>query len=241
MPDAPNRFPAAAGTLPDTIAGPFWAAAAITRAKTARTLLSAGAESDSVYIVLEGRVQVALFSSAGREVVLRDLGPGAMFGELAALDGRPRSASIIAIDDCTLASLPGAQFRALVSGCPEASAWMLRRLVAQIRELTEKVFELNTLRVPSRLHCELLRMCHNAPGGIVDGLIQPFPTHAELATRIGTHREAVTREIGFLVGQGIVRNADKRSAVIDVPRLTALVRDIDSDLGNGRQAWPMGL
>lgn len=197
------------------------------KARAGQTLMSVGTNSTSVYVVLEGRVQVAIFSPAGREVILRDLDRGSIFGELAALDEQPRSATIIALAACVLLSIPGDRFRAAVFGDPAAAAWMTRRLVAQIRDLTERVFELNTLRVPSRLHCELLRLV----GPLRDGpaVIDPFPTHAELAARIGTHREAVTRELSYLGSCGIVEQQRRRAVVTDLPALAALVRDVAGD------------
>jgi CRP/FNR family transcriptional regulator, cyclic AMP receptor protein len=233
-----DHYPAAASALPEAISARFWRDAALVRAKAGRTMVDLGSDSTSVFLVLEGRLQVALFSGAGRDVVLRNLGTGAMFGELSAIDSQPRSASIITIDDCVLASVSGRAFRDMVFQSPETAAWMARRLVAQIRELSERVFELNTLRVPSRLHCELLRLCHNSTGDAPADAIAPFPTHAELAARIGTHREAVTREIGFLVSHGILRPTGRRTMHVDLIKLTNLVRDVDGELGIKRQIWP---
>ena len=162
-----------------------------------------------------------LFSSAGREIILRELGPATMFGELAAIDGQQRSASIVALEDCLLACVPGAAFREAACATPEAALWLTCHLVKQVRDLSERVFEMNALRVPSRLHCELLRLCHTGPD--VDGVIDPFPTHANLAARIGTHREAITRELGLLSEMGIVRTLERRRALVDIARLGALV------------------
>jgi CRP-like cAMP-binding protein len=199
------------------------------KARAGQTLMSVGTSSTSVYVVLEGRVQVAIFSPAGREVILRDLDRGAIFGELAALDDQPRSATIVALAPCLLLSIPGERFRAAVFENPAAAAWMTRRLVAQIRDLTERVFELNTLRVPSRLHCELLRLAGPQRDGDGQAVIDPFPTHAELAARIGTHREAVTRELSYLGGCGIIEQQRRRAVVTDLPALAALVRDVAGD------------
>ncbi len=215
--------PPAMADLPRELAERLWAGSNLINAKAGRTLLSLGARSNNVYIVLEGRVQVTLVSLEGREVILRDLGKGEMFGELAAIDDQPRSASIVALSDCVLATISAATFRSAIAELPAGAMWLARRQAAQIRDLTEKVFELNALRVRSRLHCELLRMCGHVNGH--DSVtIEPSPTHAELASRVGTHREAVTREIGYLVDQGIVEQQRRRMTVLDVRALTRLVR-----------------
>lgn len=231
MKNALARMPLAMNTLPAELAERLWADAMLINAKSGRTLLSLGAKSNNVYIVLKGSVQVTLFSLGGREVILRDLAEGEMFGELAAIDGQPRSASIIALSNCVLASIDAARFRAAISEVPGAALWLARRLTVQVRDLTERVFELNALRVRSRLHCELLRMCGGAGVDGVSVTIDPSPTHAALASRIGTHREAVTRELGYLVEHGIVRQQRRRMTVVDTRALAQLVR-----IATGEQA-----
>ena len=177
-----------------------------------------------VYWVAQGRVEVALLSPAGHEVILRDQGAGDMFGEMAPIDQLPRSATIIALEDCVLISVPGRTFCEAVFGHPAAAEWLARLLTARIRDLTHKVFELNALRVPSRLHCELLRLCGPHPHDTESIVIEPSPTHAQLAARIGTHREAVTREMGYLVEQGILRQEKRRLTILDLAGLAKLVR-----------------
>lgn len=217
MPQAMERLPAA-------MAERLWAGASLLAAPSGRTVVALGANSTHVYAVLEGRVQVTLYSLGGKEVILRDLGTGDIFGELAAIDGQPRSASIVALSDCRLASIPAEAFRAAIAETPEGALWLARRLTGQVRDLTERVFELNALRVRSRLHCELLRLCGTAADGRAPFTLEPAPTHAELASRVGTHREAVTREIGLLAEQGIVAQQRRRLTVTDMPALARLVR-----------------
>ena len=184
-----------------------------------------GDRTSELYLILEGHVRAELHSPSGREVILGDLGPGELLGEFAALDDQPRSATVEATTPCMLACFPADAFRAAVFAHPATAAWMARQLVGQIRLLTEKLFELNALAVRSRLHCELLRLCIDA--GIADNaaVIAPAPTHLELAGRIGTHREAVTRELLHLEREGITKQAGRRLVVGDVARLAQLVRD----------------
>ena len=235
MTNARAEIPPAMGEFPRELAERLWASAMLINAKAGRTLVSHGTTSTSVYVVLKGRLQVMLFSMGGREIILRDLSEGEMFGELAAIDGQPRSASIVALSDCLLASIDAATFRAAATELPQAALWLARRLTVQIRDLTDRIFELNALRVSSRLHCELLRRCAatGAEGPRVP--IEPSPTHAELASCIGTHREAVTREMGYLVEKGIVRQQRRRIIVEDTRALAKLVQMVvgDQPQGNG--------
>jgi CRP/FNR family cyclic AMP-dependent transcriptional regulator len=184
-----------------------------------------------VFVVLEGSLRVELYSLNGREISLADLGPGDLFGEFAAIDDQPRSATVAATGACALACISSAAFRSIALGSPENSDWLARRLVDRIRLQTERIFELNALAVRSRLHCELLRLSLDA--GVADNgaTIVPAPTHAQLAARIGTHREAVTRELQYLHKCGIVEQQGRELRVNQVAELVEIVRAAAGDVG----------
>jgi CRP/FNR family transcriptional regulator, cyclic AMP receptor protein len=186
--------------------------------------------TSDVFVVLEGQLRVELHSPDGKEIILADIGPGQLFGELSAIDDLPRTASVSATKQCRLAVIPGAVFREETLGDPASAQWLACRLVGQIRLLDERVYELNTLAVRNRLHCELLRL--SLAAGIADNraLIEPAPTHGELAARIGTHREAITRELQYLQGRNIVAKQDRVLAVNDVAELTEIVRAAAGDV-----------
>ena len=196
----------------------------IVRARAGQIIVSAGAASQDVYLVNAGRLQVTLFATRDREIILRDFGPGQMFGELAAIDGRPRSASVTAAEPSVLTIIAAPAFRMLVSATPEAALWFAEQLTRQVREMTEKVFELSALNVRSRLHCQLMRMA--AAAGVVanQAIVRPVPTHEQLAALIGTHREAVTRELGALAAMGLITRSRSNLTIVDVDRLAAIVR-----------------
>lgn len=221
-----SRYPAVSEILPTVLVDGLSAAATLLHVRAGQTVMTLGAQTTGVYLVLEGRVQVALYSLGGQEVILRDMGIGELLGELAALDSRPRSASIIALVDCVLASIPGEEFRNMIGATPEAALWLVTKLADRIRDLTEKMYERNTLRVASRLHCELLRLCASAVETEAGLLVEPAPTHAELAARIGTHREAITREMAYLLQQGIIVQMRRRLLVTNVADLLQLVRSV---------------
>lgn len=197
--------------------------------------------TSDVFIVLEGTLRVELVSLGGREVILADIGPGELFGEYSAVDEQPRSANVSAIGACVLACVPGHLFRAAALASPETAEWLARLLVQRIRLLTERNFELNALAVRSRLHCELLRLCIDA--GIADNraAIAPAPTHAQFAARIGTHREAVTRELLYLNKSGVLEQKGRELTVGDVARLTAIVRAASGDVGVIQRAVGKGV
>lgn len=184
-----------------------------------------------VFVVLEGTLRVELYSLNGREISLADLGPGELFGEFAAIDGQPRSATVAATGACSLACVPGEVFRRVALGTPESADWLARRLVGRIRLQTERIFELNALAVRNRLHCELLRLSLDAGVAGNQATITSAPTHAQLAARIGTHREAVTRELQYLQKQGIAVQQGRELRINDVAELAEIVRAAAGDVG----------
>lgn len=194
------------------------------RVRAGQMPVAAGTPSDDVYLVQEGRLRVTLFSADGREVIMRDLGPGRFVGDLAAIDGGRRSTSVVALDDSRLLLVSAADFRRAVLATPERALWFAAHLAAQVRALTERVMELSTLNVRGRLHSQLLRLCMLAGAAGNRARLDPFPTHEELATMIGTHREAVTRELSALATAGIVAPGRRKLDVLDVERLAGLVR-----------------
>lgn len=187
-----------------------------------QTIIAEGDEATDVYLIQSGKVQVSLVSPQGREIILRDLGPGEMFGETAVIDGLPRSANIVALEDSTLARMRGEAFLELVESVPGVGLWMARMLAARVRDLTERAFELATLPVAARVHRELLRLAqeNEAAGDYV--LVRQMPRHADLAARIGTHREAVTRELNQLAADGILRQFGRNAEILSIGKLNAL-------------------
>ena len=201
----------------------------VVRTRKGQALLSKGDRSTDVFFILDGRLQALLYSANGREISLRDLVEGDLFGEMAAIDEESRSASIVALSESRLLVMSRAEFRATLESSPGAAVWLMRHLTARIRSLTERVFELSALNVQSRLHCELLRMAASSPNGLE---IKPAPTHAELANRIGTHREAVTREMRALAAQNIIRTGRRRLEFVDLAKLQTSVGQVALNTGD---------
>lgn len=192
------------------------------RTSPGRTIIGVGSRSTDVFFIDEGAVQVLLYSAQGREVSVRDLGPGDVFGELAALDGAPRSASVVTTADARITVMSRTDFMACLEASPAAAIWLAQRLAAEVRRLTGRIFELSALNVQARVHCELLRTAtRGADGSLV---IDPKLTHAKLASRIGTHREAVTREINALKQLNVLRKRGNSFEFLDVDHLERVVR-----------------
>jgi CRP/FNR family cyclic AMP-dependent transcriptional regulator len=180
-------------------------------------------QTDEVFFIISGEVRVTIYSLAGKAVSFRELGPGEVFGEYPAIDRGPRSASVEAHTPCLVATLPGAAFRELIENEPVVAQAMLPQLVTKIRALTTRVYEFSTLAVSNRIQAELLRL---ATLGAKDGQyarIAPAPTHTEIASRVSTHREAVTRELARLSRLGLIEREKTALVVKDLERLAEMV------------------
>ena len=189
-------------------------------------MIEHGSRCTDVFVLAEGQLRVLLFSVDGREVSIRTLTPGEMVGELAAIDGLPRSATVVATTPSVVVSISREDFQRYLATSANVAQWLAKQFASQIRTLTEKIFELSTLNVRNRVHCELLRLAllNGAVGQ--RSTIRDAPTHVELANRIGTHREAVTRELRDLARRGIVEQRRRQIAILDLTKLTAEVHQL---------------
>jgi len=181
--------------------------------------------SDEVYFLLTGAAHVTIRALDGKAVTFRELAAGGMFGEYAAIDGRPRSATVEARTDCLVASIPAVAFRKFLETEPRMAKKLLEHFVSEIRELTTRVFEFSTLAVRYRIQAEVLRLAGAPAHQGKTTSINPAPTHAEIASRTSTHREAVTRELNRLTKMGILEQRGRVLWIKDLARLEALVQD----------------
>ena len=180
-------------------------------------------EGTEVYFVVSGVVRVLIYSPKGKEVILRDIKDGEFFGELAALDGRPRSASIVALTRAVVAKMPSTVFRAAIHKHESVCDQILELLTSQVRQLSHRVTEFSTLSVNDRIRSELLRLARRRNDRSGDFVISPPPFHSELAARVSTHREAVTRELRTLERDGIIEKRRGALVICDPARLSALI------------------
>jgi CRP/FNR family transcriptional regulator, cyclic AMP receptor protein len=189
------------------------------RARAREYILDYNDGGTDLYFVARGKVRVKIQAISGKESILRDIHDGEFFGELAAIDGGPRSASIVAVTDSTVAKMPPGVFREIVHRRPEVCDRVLALLASQVRMLANRVNEFSTLDVRGRIHAELLRLARPAQAGAALAVISPPPTHAELAARVSCRREAVTRELGALARAGLLEHRRGAIALLDPARL----------------------
>jgi CRP/FNR family cyclic AMP-dependent transcriptional regulator len=190
-------------------------------------ILDRDAVSDDVYFVVAGEARILNYSASGRrEVALDEVGSGGYFGEMAAIDGEPRSAAVTATARTLTARLPGRIFLDYLLSHPPAALVMMRRLTEMVRGTSARIFELSTLAAQSRIYGDLLR--HAKTGGDRpknSAVIAPVPRHHDIAARTGTTRETVARCLGELTRRSLLRRESGVLVIADVAALSRMVEE----------------
>ncbi|HET8772127.1 MAG TPA: Crp/Fnr family transcriptional regulator [Gemmatimonadaceae bacterium] len=168
-------------------------------------------QGDSLFIVRAGRVKVVLVSEDGREVILGILGVGEHFGELSLIDDEPRSAHVVAMEECTLLVLRREDFKRRVEQEPAVAWSMLLEMSRRLRRADEKIGALVLLDVPGRIAKLLLDA---ATEGDSDYLERPL-THQTIANVIGASRETVSRAMREFVEAGWITTERRRIRIAD--------------------------
>ncbi len=179
-----------------------------------QVIILAEEEGDALFIIAHGQVKVSIVSEDGREVILSLLGEGAVFGELSLLDGKPRSANVVATQDMELYMVRRADFLQLIYKVPQIAVGLLAELAARLRKTDRKIEGLALLDVTSRISETLLQLADEQGTEIELGVtLASRPTHQQLANMSGTTRETVSRVLKRLEGQGYI-SVEGRSITI---------------------------
>ncbi|NQV61460.1 MAG: Crp/Fnr family transcriptional regulator [Alphaproteobacteria bacterium] len=191
-------------------------------------ILDKNSDDRDVYFVAEGAVQVVNFSMTGREIALARLPSGGFFGELSAIDGRPRSANVVALENCLLGSLSPQLFIEQIIGHPELAVKVLGRLAGIIRSCDERIMDLSTLGAVERVYRQILLLAEESPVDPGSWLIRALPTHKAIAAMASTTRETVARSISQLTSGDIVERKGRILYLRDRERLERLAGALDS-------------
>jgi len=179
------------------------------RYKNGEQILDRNSDSRDVLFVAEGEVQIVNYSASGREIAYATVRRGGYFGELAAIDGQPRSASAVAQGACVLALIAPSAFIELVESHVSVSMQVMQRLAKIIRTCDERIMDLSTLGAVQRVYLELLRLAEEDPVTPGVWVIYPMPTQSNIAARASTTRETVARVIGQLAQEALVKKKGK--------------------------------
>lgn len=191
------------------------------------TIIDRESDSRDVYFVVSGRVRVVNFSLSGREVTFDEMDEGGVFGELAALDGQPRSAGVVALTDTLVAAVSPDNFVNMLRDHPDMAISLMQELAKIVRASTGRIMDLSTLGAHNRVHSEILRearLCVEDDAN--EAHISPIPVHADIAARVSTTRETVARVLSDLAKQNLVKREKDALVVLDLERLEDLVEDV---------------
>ncbi|OGA54562.1 MAG: Crp/Fnr family transcriptional regulator [Betaproteobacteria bacterium RIFCSPLOWO2_12_FULL_62_58] len=176
-------------------------------------IVSEGDETDSLYIIIAGRVKVFVSDEEGKEIVLGTQGPGEYFGEMV-LDGRPRSASVMTLEPSRFAVIPKNKFRDFLLSHPGFSLHLIEKLIRRTRALTESVKSLALMDVYGRVARLLLELGHDEGGRLV---IDEKLTQQDIASRVGASREMISRILKDLSTGGYITIEHKRITINKTP------------------------
>jgi CRP-like cAMP-binding protein len=171
-------------------------------------------EGDFFFMILDGRIKVTILGDDGREVILSLLGPGDFFGEMALLDNEPRSATAIAVEDSELLSLHRTDFQSVLADNKSITVGLIKVLTSRLRKANHQISTLALLDVYGRVARVIVDMAREEGRRLKDGRIAfRRATHQEIANRIGTTRETVTRMLKDLERQGLIHVEGKEMVV----------------------------
>jgi TolB-like protein/class 3 adenylate cyclase len=196
-----------------------------TRCKRNQYVIRRDGTGRDVYFVIAGMLRAAAAGGRGRRIIFRDVPAGEVFGEHSAIDGRSRFADVVAVRESLLASMPPEAFRAILANHASVRERLLRRLTGSVRELTDRLLDLGARPVACRVWVELLRLARAAGVQANVSRIERAPTHKEIASRVGTSREEVTRELSQLARRGLLERAGHVFVLRDVLALQKLVAE----------------
>lgn len=188
----------------------LWQCAALRNFPRHAIIINEGDLTDSLYVIVEGKVRVFLQDEQGKEVTLNFQGAGECFGELALLDERPRSASVQTVEPSRFAIISKADFMRCLTEHPHMAITIIRYLSRRMRALTENVRSLALMDVYGRVARTLLNLAEQQGDYLV---VKERFTQQELANMVGASREMVTRILKDLVTGGYIEIEDRRITI----------------------------
>jgi CRP/FNR family transcriptional regulator, cyclic AMP receptor protein len=191
----------------------------VRRYRRGDVLFHQGDDAGAVLVLRDGHVKATRLTD-GREVILAFPGPGELLGELSAVDGEPRSATVRAVDDVEALVIPGSAFRAFLERRPRIARVLLREVTERLREADRQRVDYAVNDVVVRVAGRLVELCDRFGEQAGDGIdIGLSITQDELAAWAGASREAVAKAMAVLRTLGWVQTERRRILVLDLPAL----------------------
>lgn len=180
-----------------------------------------GDSNTDLLFLLEGRLLVVDISPEGRQTGLNFIAPGDFFGELASIDGLPRSATVVAAAQSVVAVLPRQAARKLIFGNPIVAERMLKHVSLKLRASTEYRVLLGIPNAFGRVFSLLHMLATPDPGKLLT--VENMPTHEQIGLMTNTSRETVTRALQVLYEQEILEKDGRRAIVREPEKLLHLM------------------
>ena len=184
-----------------------------------QTIVCAGDATDCVFLLASGHARASIYSTAGQEIMLRDIRAGEMFSEITPIDGRPRRAHIVATRRSTVATLPAGVLWEIIRREPQVATLVLQRLARLVRMLSDRIYAVNALSVRERVLAELRLLAEPTAAEGGRAVIDPAPTHLDMAGRVVAKRETVSREMAQLARAGVIERRGRKLVIPDLARL----------------------
>lgn len=196
------------------------------RFRRGEVIFHLGDPGDALFVIVSGDVKISLPSETGDEAILATLRPGEVFGELALLDGAPRSATATAISPTETVVLPRERFRELIATEAGVRDALLASIAGELRRLTTHVEELHFLDITGRLAARLVRLAGEGGASAPDGSIRLRAnlTQADLASMVGCTRQSVNKLLGQFTDDGYLRQDRDGIVILDLGGLVAASR-----------------
>jgi CRP/FNR family transcriptional regulator, cyclic AMP receptor protein len=196
------------------------------RFRRGEVIFHIGDPGDALFVIVSGEVKISLPSETGDEAILATLRPGDVFGELALLDGAPRSASASALMPTETVILPRDRFRELIATETGVRDALLASIAGELRRLTTHVEELHFLDITGRLAARLVRLAQESGTPLPDGSLRLRTnlTQADLAAMVGCTRQSVNKLLGQFTDDGLLRLERDGIVVTDLEGLSATAR-----------------
>ena len=194
----------------------------VRRFRPSQVLFAEGDGSDHVVVITRGRVKISSLSKEGHETILAIRSTGDIVGEFAALDGRPRSASVRAMSEVEGLVVSGDRFRSFLQLHPTVAVALLSLVVGRIRESDQRRAEFGRQRVTVRVARLLFELVSSYGTPVADGsgtAIEVPLSQSELAGAVGASREAVARSLRHLRDDGVIATQRRRIVVMDLAAL----------------------
>jgi CRP/FNR family transcriptional regulator, cyclic AMP receptor protein len=177
-----------------------------------QVIFSEGEDGDTMYAIVSGRVKVFIGDEDGREIILKILGAGDFFGEMALIDRQPRSASVATLDNCLFRTLSNQEFETCLTRAPRIATVVMQALAKRLRDADRKISTLALMDVYGRVANTLLELAINSNGKLIVG---EKLSQQDIANMVGASREMVNRILKDLSDRGYISVESKTITIHD--------------------------